>query len=152
MKLLPDLREFIELLNSESVRFLVIGAWAVNRYAEPRFTGDIDFFVDTDADSETKIRRVLTRFGFGEALPPVEQPLFDKQVIMLGRPPSRIDLITHIDGVEFSAAWSRRVSGDLDELPVHFISLDDLIRNKRVAGRDKDLADLRILEKLSGSS
>ena len=74
MKLIPDLKEFIELLNSENVQYLVIGGWAINKYSEPRFTGDMDFFVsdffvsDT-AESELKLRVVLTKFGFGAAVP-----------------------------------------------------------------------------------
>ncbi len=150
MKLLPDLREFIELLNSENVRYLVIGGWAFNRYAEPRFTGDIDFFVGNDSDSEARVRRVLVAFGFGNVLPSEDQPLFSKQVIMLGRPPNRIDLITEIDGVEFEEAWNDRERGELDGLPVQFISFEHLVQNKRAAGRDKDLADVKSLEEISG--
>src|SRR5688572_26753099 len=105
MKLIQDLREFIELLISESVRFLVIGGWAYNRYGEPRFTGDIDLFLAADADTEARVRRVLERFGFGDVVPPPQQPLFEKAVIMLGRPPHRIDLIAEIDGVTFDEAW-----------------------------------------------
>ncbi|RLB44992.1 MAG: hypothetical protein DRJ42_30935 [Deltaproteobacteria bacterium] len=149
MKLIQDSREFIELLNSESVPFLVIGGWAFNRYAEPRFTGDIDFFLRPDADTERRLRRVLEAFGFGPALPPPERSLFTKPVIMLGRPPHRIDLITAIDGVTFDEAWEDRESSELDGIPVHFISRQHLLTNKRAAGRDKDLADVRVLEKLS---
>ena len=151
MKLIPDLKEFIELLNSESVRYLVIGGWAFNRYAEPRFTGDIDFFVSADLESEQRIRRVLTRFGFGDFLPSSNQRLFDKKVIMLGRPPTRIDLITEIDGVEFEEAWTDRVAGELDDLPIYFISFKFLLQNKKAAGRLKDLANVEDLERISGN-
>ncbi|MEM9695256.1 MAG: hypothetical protein AAGA56_22125 [Myxococcota bacterium] len=84
MKLIPDLREFIELLNSARVQYLVIGGWAYNRYAEPRFTGDIDFFLGSDRDTEVQMRAVLRDFGFGDAVPSAERPLFEKPVIMLG--------------------------------------------------------------------
>ena len=152
MKLPPDLREFIELLNSENVPYLVIGGWAFNRYAEPRFTGDIDFFVSSDPKSTTRLRRVLDRFGFGDELPTENQPLFTKPIIMLGRPPNRIDLLTRIDGVEFAEAWPTREPGDLDGLPVNYISRALLIRNKRAARRDKDLADVKFLEATSDTS
>ncbi len=151
MKLIQDSREFIELLNSESVPYLVIGGWAFNRYAEPRFTGDIDFFLRDDQDTERRLRRVLEAFGFGAVLPPAERSIFEKKVIMLGRPPHRIDLITMIDGVTFEEAWHERVSGKLDGIPVHFISRSLLLQNKRATGRDKDLADAKILERLSSS-
>jgi len=65
MKLIPDSREFIGLLISESVRFLVIGEWAYNRYAEPRFTGDIDFFLPDDADTERRLRLVSRTRSMG---------------------------------------------------------------------------------------
>jgi hypothetical protein len=147
MKLIQDLREFIELLNSENVRYLVIGGWAYNRYAEPRMTGDIDFFLDNSTETENSMRRVLERFGFSEALPPKGNSLFEKSVVMLGRPPHRIDLITKIDGVTFQEAWNGREEGKLDGLPVLYISKADLIRNKRSAGRAKDLADVTALER-----
>ena len=146
MKLIQDLREFIELLNSEGVPFLVIGGWAYNRYAEPRFTGDIDLFLSADEDTEARLRRVLRAFGFADVLPPVDRPLFDKKVIMLGRPPHRIDLITEIDGVGFAEAWRDRQPGALDGLPVQFISRAHLLQNKRAAARDKDLLDVKLLE------
>ena len=147
MKLIPDLREFIELLNSESVQYLVIGGWAYNRYAEPRFTGDIDFFVEADADAERKMRHVLTLFGFSDSLPRGSS-IFETPVIMLGKPPHRIDLISRIDGLDFAEVWDGREAGELDGLPVHFISREHLLINKRAAGRDKDIADAKVLERL----
>jgi len=149
MRLIQDLREFIELLNSEHVRYLVIGGWAYNRYAEPRVTGDIDFFLADTPANETALRTVLERFGFAEALPPKERSLFGKKVLMLGRPPNRIDLIVEINGVKFEDAWKNREPGELDGLPVWFISLSDLIRNKQAAGRDKDFLDLKTLTRLA---
>lgn len=122
----------------------MIGGWAYNRYAEPRFTGDIDFFVATDDRNQALLRRVLTRFGFGGVLPPTTESLFATgEVIMLGRPPHRIDLIAAISGVAFDEAWSERVKGSLDGLPVQFISRRLLLKNKRAAGRLTDLADKR---------
>ncbi len=147
MKLVQDLREFIELLNSENVQFLVIGGWAFNRYAEPRATGDIDLFVANSTQNESAIRRVLVRFGFGAALPATDRSLFEKKVIMLGRPPHRIDLITEIDGVSFDEAWSEREAGSLDDIAVNFISKKLLIVNKKATARDKDLLDVKMLMK-----
>ncbi len=148
MHLIPDLKEFIELLNSENVRYLVIGGWAFNRYAEPRFTGDLDFFVAVDSENQGRIRKALVRFGFASVLPPEAAPLFEKKILMLGRPPNRIDLLREISGVEFEQAWKDRQGGSLDGLPVNFISCAHLIQNKRAAAREKDLADVKILERL----
>lgn len=148
MKLIQDLREFIELLNSENVQYLVIGGWAFNRYAEPRMTGDFDFFVSTSAQNEAALRSVLAKFGFKKQLPPVKRSLFLKKVLMLGLPPNRIDIISEIDGVSFAEAWPARESGLLDGLPVWFISRKHLMQNKSAAARDKDLADLKILKNM----
>ena len=148
MKLIQDLREFIELLNSENVQYLVIGGWAFNRYAEPRMTGDFDFFVSKSAQNEEALRSVLAKFGFKKQLPPVKRSLFSKKVLMLGVPPNRIDIISEIDGVSFAEAWPARESGLLDGLPVSFISCRHLMQNKRAAGRDKDLVDLKVLKSM----
>lgn len=147
MMLIQDLREFIELLNSESVRYLVIGGWAYNRYAPPRVTGDIDFFVSDSLENQNRLRNVLIKFGFERSLPPNDQPLFAKKVIMLGRAPNRIDLLSVIDGVSFEEAWPEKEGGMLDQIPVWFISLKYLIQNKESTGRDKDQLDVKNLTK-----
>jgi hypothetical protein len=152
MRLIQDLREFIELLNSENVQYLVIGGWAYNRYAEPRVTGDIDFFRSAAPENQALLRRVLEKFGFGPALPPTNRPLFRKKILMLGRPPNRIDLAIAIDGLTFEEAWENRQRGDLDGMSAWFISLPDLIRNKQAANRDKDQLDVKMLKRMSGAS
>lgn len=147
MKLIKDLREFIELLNSENVRYLLIGGWALNRYVEPRFTGDIDFFVASDSDNQSRLRVVLVKFGFGDLVPPVGQPVFRKKMIMLGRPPHRIDLLSEISGVNFEEAWDSKEKDLLDGLEVNFISKSHLIANKKASSREKDILDVKLLEK-----
>ena len=127
----------------------MIGGWAYNRYAEPRFTGDIDFFVSTDTKNQQQLRVALEKFGFQSSLPPLSQPLFRKKVIMLGRPPHRIDLLSEIDGVEFQECWDDREEGLLDGLTVNFISKRLLIKNKEATGRDKDLLDAKNLKSQS---
>lgn len=148
MRLIQDLREFIELLNLASVQYLVIGGWAYNRYAEPRMTGDIDFFVSDTKENEENIRIVLNKFGFGSVLPPPDRNLFEKKVLMIGRPPNRIDIISQIDGVTFNEAWSDREQGFLDGLPLSFISKANLIRNKQATGRAKDHLDVTMLKRI----
>ena len=145
MKLIPDLREFLELLNSENVRYLVIGGWAFNRYAEPRFTGDIDIFVADDSDNQLRIRRALVRFGYAATLPAENLALFSKKIIMLGRPPNRIDLLKEISGISFEEAFANRERGMLDGIEVHFISKKDLLKNKLASGREKDILDAKKL-------
>lgn len=135
-------------LNSEKVRYLEIGGWAYNRYAEPRMTGDIDFFVATDLSNQQRLIEVLKKFGFSANLPPRGTPLFKKNMIMLGRPPHRIDLISEIDGVTFTEAWKASEKDKLDGLTVRFISAKMLIKNKRASGRAKDLSDIEMLRAL----
>jgi len=127
----------------------VIGGWAYNRYADPRVTGDIDFFVATDPANQRRLIQVLKKFGFNANLPPIGSPLFKKKIIMLGRPPHRIDLISEIDGVTFAEAWSDREKDELDGIPVHFISAKNLVKNKIAAGRAKDLSDVQMLKAIS---
>ena len=111
-------------------------------------TGDVVFFLSSSPTNEAALRSVLEKFGFGTVLPSKERRLFAKKVLMLGKPPYRIDLISEIDGVVFDEAWSRKERGMLDGLPVWFISLSDLLANKRAAARDKDIADAKILARL----
>lgn len=147
-----DLREFIELLNSRGVEYLVVGGHAVAFHGYPRFTGDIDFLLRPTPDNAQRVLAALAAFGFGNVgidLPSLTEP--DK-VIQLGRPPNRIDLLTSISGVSFDEAWTDRVAGSLDDIPVHFIGRESLLKNKRASGRTKDVADLEVLTGTSGGT
>ncbi len=117
MRLPKDWREFIGSLNSGEVEYLIVGAFALAFHGFPRYTGDID---------------ILVRATPG-------------QVIQLGLVPNRIDLLTSITGVEVEDAWQRRVSAELDGVPVLFIDRGSLIKNKRATGRTQDWADLEAL-------
>lgn len=145
--MLPDdFREFIELMIEHDVRFVMIGGFAFNLYRNPRATGDIDFFLSADAKNESLIRKVLIDFGFGETLTE-DYLLSPDAVIMLGRSPIRIDLLTKISGVEFSEAETSCKFINLDGLSVPVISPELLLKNKLAAGRPKDLADAEALQK-----
>ena len=145
MKLQTDLREFIELLNSRRVEFVVVGGHAVAFHGNPRYTGDIDFLVGQDARNSERLADVLREFGFGEVA--ADTFTAADRVIQLGRPPNRIDLLTTISGVSFEEAWGSRVPAELDGLPVTFLGRDALLKNKRASGRPKDLADVDELER-----
>ena len=145
MQLNKDLREFIELLNSSGVEYLVVGAFAVAWHGHPRFTADIDFLVGTTEANTLSMAGVLDAFGFRSLGIKPDDLSRPGQIIQLGVKPNRIDLITSITGVEFSQAWTRRVQGSIGGIPVFYISREDLIRNKEAAGRPKDLADAAAL-------
>ena len=147
MQLTKDLREFIELLNSNGVEYLIVGAFAVAWYGYPRFTADIDFFVrSTEANADIVIA-VLQDFGFASLQINRDDLNRPNRVVQLGAKPNRIDLITSIEGVDFEHAWVNRVLGTLDGIPVPFISLEDLILNKESTGRAKDKGDAEELRK-----
>src|ERR1700678_2529267 len=108
MKLQEDLREFVELLNSHDVDYLIVGGYAVAYHGHPRFTGDIDFFVRPTADNARALLGVLEEFGFAELGLSANDFTSPHQVIQLGLPPNRIDLLTGISGVSFEQAWPGR--------------------------------------------
>lgn len=149
MTLIQDWKDFIELLIKHNVRYLIVGGWAVNNYLIPRVTGDIDFFVDRSSENQSKLRNVLKEFGFADVLPgDSEEILPEKKILMLGRQPNRIDILSHIDGVSFDEAWRDRVTGCLGGIEVHFISPALLLRNKKSAARSKDIGDIENLTRL----
>jgi hypothetical protein len=145
MKLQKDLREFIELLNAREARYLVVGAFAVAYHGHPRYTGDIDLFVDASVENGQRLLSAIKDFGFsdtGLTLSDLTQP---DQVIQLGVSPNRIDLMTFLSGVSFENAWASRDQGEIDGVRVSFISREMLKRNKTASGRFQDLADLEHL-------
>jgi hypothetical protein len=144
-KLQADLREFIVLLNSHNVEYVVVGGHAVAFHGHPRFTGDIDFLIRATPENVSRVLAVLDAFGFGN-LRIVEQDLLERgRILQLGQPPNRIDVLTSISGVDFDSAWEQRVQTLMDDQPVALLGWNELIRNKRAAGRQKDLADLEKL-------
>lgn len=145
MILNQDFKEFIQLLNEHEVEYLVVGGYALAFHGYPRFTQDIDFWVWTNRDNVKKIIAVLKGFGFSSLNLNEEDFLDDENVIQLGYPPNRIDLITQIDGVDFKDAFLKKVVFEGDDTDVNFIGLDELIQNKKVSGRLQDLADLEVL-------
>jgi len=145
MEISKDFEEFFELLNRHRVRYLIVGGYAFAIHAKPRFTNDIDIFIDAEQSNAQNVLEVLKGFGFGEVGITLRDLLSPEQVIQLGFPPLRIDLLTSISSVAFADAWIRRVSARYGEQTVYFISKQDLIANKKGAGRKKDLEDLEEL-------
>ncbi len=143
-----DFRELLIALRVEDVRFLVVGAHALAAHGVPRVTGDLDVWVEPTAMNATRTWRALVDFGAPLAALGVSEKDFTtpNQVIQLGIPPFRIDILTSISGVEFTSAWQESVQGTLFDVPVQFIGREAFIRNKRASGRTKDLDDIRALE------
>lgn len=146
LRLHKDLREFVALLSSGGVDFLVVGGFAVAYHGYPRFTGDIDLWVRADEATGTKVVAAMEQFGFADLGFTATDFAVTGQIIQLGRPPNRIDLLTSISGVTFEEAWATKEAAELDGLPVFFIGKRALIVNKKATGRAKDLADVEELD------
>ena len=147
MKLQRDLREFIELLSSQGVEYVIVGGYAVAYHGHPRYTGDIDVLVRPSEDNAARVIGALVAFGFGSAGIDVSTLTTPEKIIQLGRPPNRIDLLTSITAVDFDEAWDSRVTAEIDGLTVPFVGREVLLKNKRATGRAKDLADVEELER-----
>lgn len=141
----PNFKEFIELLNSQGVRYLLVGGYAVNFHGFHRFTADIDIWIATNLENASRVSLALQHFGFSSHT--VKAELFTEpgKVHMFGVKPVRVDLLTGPSGVEFEECYARRVIDNLDGVEVSIICLADLRRNKLASGREKDLLDVRQL-------
>ena len=144
MVLNKDFREFIELLNQNDVKYLIVGGYAVAVHGYPRYTKDIDIWVFTDELNLKKIVKVINDFGFKSSNIKVADLKESGTVVQLGLPPNRIDLIT--DGVDFDDCYNNKFEIITDGLKMNFIGLDHLKKNKKASGRYQDLADLENLE------
>jgi hypothetical protein len=144
----------LSILNEHHVKYLVVGAYAVGVHAQPRATKDLDILVKADGDNAKAVYAALAKFGaplegltaadFSEAGP----------FFRMGRAPVGVDVLTKIPGIEFDAAWQRRVESVIDpatRLKVNFISADDLIASKLASGRLQDLADADAIRKAAES-
>ncbi len=139
-------REFIESLNYNQVRYLVIGGYAVALHGHPRYTKDMDVWIEMSAENAIKVIKALEQFGLGSLGLQVSDFMEPEQVIQLGYPPVRIDLITTPSGVEFETCYVSKVEVEMEGVVVNFIDLENLKKNKRATGRLQDLADLENLE------
>jgi len=141
----PDFKEFLQLLNDHQVDYLLIGGYAVGYHGYPRATGDMDIWIAIHPDNAQKLVSVLAAFGFGAAGIAVDLFLQPNNVIRMGNPPLRLEILTTISGVEFADAYAQRVTDIIDGVRVNIINLSQLKVNKRASGRLKDLSDLENL-------
>jgi predicted nucleotidyltransferase len=146
MRLSNDLREFLELLNSRGVEYVIVGAHSLAFHGRPRYTGDLDILIRATPKNAAKIVNLLNEFGFARSGFRESDFTEPNQVIQLGRAPNRIDLLSSISGVSTDEAFASKVSAELDGIPVFILGKDALIQNKRAVRRPQDLADLDILE------
>ena len=142
MNLSKDCREFIALLRSEGVDFIIVGAAALAAHGRPRYSGDVDFWIRCDAETASKMERVIAGFGFSSTNLKAADFAESDQVIQLGVAPNRIDILTGLTALKFDEAWSQRVDVELDGIVLPVLDRETFRRNKKALGRNKDLADL----------
>ena len=140
-----DFKEFIQFLNDNHVQYLIVGGYAVAIHGHPRYTKDIDIWIETSLDNANNLLQALEQFGFSSLGLQTQDFLTPDQIIQLGYPPNRIDLLTNIDGVVFKDCYPLRLEVIIDDVVVTFIDLDNLKKNKKASGRLQDLADLENL-------
>src|SRR5579872_6353629 len=142
-----DFADMLVALNAFDARYLIVAGYAVMSYTEPRFTKDLDVWVATDEENAERTFRALAHFGAPITGYTASDFMDTGSWFQVGVPPVRIDILMSITGVEFEAAWPRRVEGTFHGVPAHFISREDLIAAKRASGRPQDKRDIKQLLK-----
>jgi len=142
-----DFKELLTILNDCQVRYLVVGGYAYIHYAEPRYTKDIDLWIQPSNENAIQLRQALRQFGGWVEGMTLEHFTTERTMFQLGLPPCRVDFLTSIPGLEFAAAYAARNVADIDGLAVPLISRPDLIIAKRSSGREQDLRDVAGLER-----
>ena len=137
----------MRLLNERNVRYLVVGGYAVAYHGYPRYTGDLDVFVEASPENAAKLVEVYGEFGFDRTALKPAMFIVPDNVVRIGHEPVRLEVLTSITGVEFADAYVRRIEVEVNGLAVPFISLVDLIKNKLATGRGKDRVDAETLQK-----
>jgi len=133
MEIQPDYKELLELLNAHNVDYIIVWAYALAFHGAPRFTGDIDIFVKPDPENADRILAVLKEFGFGSL--DLDKSDFHQpdQVIQLGVPPVRVDLLTSLTGVPWQQADSGKVKAAYGDVPVFFLGRKEFLANKKAS-------------------
>lgn len=145
----PDFKELLRAFNEKKAEYLIVGGYAVMKYTEPRFTKDLDIWIRNSLANAKSVYQALAEFGAPlrqDGLSPEDFASKD-MTYQIGIAPVRIDILTHISGIQFGEAWGNRVASTFFGIPVHFISLRDLITNKKSAGRSSDLEQLELLQR-----
>jgi hypothetical protein len=147
MNLNIDFKDFIKLLNKYEIEYLLVGGYAVAYYGYPRYTKDMDIWINNTLNNAKKIIELLIEFGLKNTELNINDFTDKGNVIQLGYPPSRIDILTDIDGVVFDLCYKKKNKILIDDIEINIINLDDLLINKKSSARYQDLADIEKIEK-----
>jgi Nucleotidyl transferase of unknown function (DUF2204) len=142
----PDYADLFKIFNDHHVRYLVVGAYAVVFYAEPRYTKDLDLWVEPTAENADRVWKALTEFGAPLDGVSLEDFSNSELIYQIGVEPNRIDIMMGVPGLEFEEAWKRRVTSSYDGKEIFIVALDDLIEAKKTTNRESDRLDLKLLE------
>lgn len=145
--LTKDFKEFVQLLIKHKVEYIIVGGYAVGIHGYPRYTGDLDVWLNPTNENAAKILNAVNEFGFSSYNLNKEDFTKEGNVIQLGFPPIRIDLLTELDGVNFEECYRNTEQFEYDDITLNVIGYDDLIKNKKTTGRFRDLDDLENLIK-----
>ncbi len=148
----PDFRDLFAALNDAEARYLVVGGHALAFHAVPRFTKDLDVWVEPTPDNAGRVMSALVAFGAPLTELSVDDLASAGNVYQMGVPPNRIDILTEVEGMAFQEAWSHRIGGTYGGVAVQVIGIDALIVNKRAVGRPQDLVDAELLESVRKSN
>jgi len=140
-----DFKDFIRLLNANSVEYLLVGGYAVALHGYVRYTQDMDIWVLISPGNAAKVVQTLKDFGFPTADELLDVFQKEKRVVSMGIPPVKIEVVTSIDGVSFEECFENRLVIEVEGIPISYLSLEDLRENKKASGRFKDLNDLEHL-------
>lgn len=147
LELNEDFKDLLRLLRSKNVRYLLIGGYAVIAHGHPRFTNDLDICIAADEDNVRRVLETLAEFGFPS---PSDDPFAEpKSLVRLGVEPVKIEILNYLEGVDFDDAYARRQTSPTEDIEIDLISLEDLLVNKTVVGRDKDLLDVKELRRIN---
>ncbi|MFY9825152.1 MAG: DUF6036 family nucleotidyltransferase [Thermoanaerobaculia bacterium] len=146
MNVSKDFEELFAFFNARKVKALIVGGFAVAFHAKPRFTKDIDLWIEPTPDNAARLLAALADFGFGSLSLTVEDFIHPGRIVQLGHPPNRVDLMTSVQGLEFEEAWENRVEGRYGDETVFYLGKADLMRNKELVARPQDRADLEWLK------
>jgi hypothetical protein len=141
-----DFEELLSIFNENNVRYLIVGGHAVMLYTEPRYTKDLDLWIDANTENAELVYRSLLAFGAPLAGLTAKDFAQEGSFYQMGIPPARVDILMSIDGVTFAEAWPNRQESKLGNAQAWFIGRRELIRNKRTVGRHIDLHDAELLE------
>ena len=146
MGLHQDFKDLLSAFDDAQVRYLLIGGYAVSFHSRPRYTKDIDLWVAIEPENLRRVHVALATFGAPDQVLKALQSLAPGEILYMGSPPIRVDILQSIPGAEFEAAFQRRIKTEWDGVPVSIIGLEDLIAAKRAAGRPQDMLDVESLE------